>query len=65
MADEMTTLAEKCCKDVASPDCYDKGVSVCPLRPVLWLNTIYQRAELHADKGYFKYKYIILLLLSI
>ncbi|KAK2911767.1 hypothetical protein QQF64_027608 [Cirrhinus molitorella] len=27
VADEMTILAEKCCKDDASPDCYDKGAT--------------------------------------
>ncbi|XP_016428110.1 vitamin D-binding protein-like [Sinocyclocheilus rhinocerous] len=27
VADEMTKLAEKCCKDDASPDCYDKGAT--------------------------------------
>ncbi|XP_056314131.1 vitamin D-binding protein [Danio aesculapii] len=27
VADEMTTLAEKCCKDDVSPDCYDKGAT--------------------------------------
>ncbi|XP_059403729.1 vitamin D-binding protein-like isoform X1 [Carassius carassius] len=27
VADEMSKLAEKCCKDDASPDCYDKGAT--------------------------------------